>query len=97
MKPLAKGTAAVVLWFCLTCPPVVLADDPPPADNCQEAVTLLKAQNGKLSADLRRIQREIAALRADMNKPGLSEALGGIGFILGIFGTAAFVAARRKS
>ncbi len=97
MKPLTKGTAAVVLWFCLTCPPGVLADDPPPADSCREAVELLKAQNGKLSADLRRIQREIAALRADMDKPGIRDAMGGIGFILGIFGAAAFVASRRKS
>jgi len=97
MKPLAKGAAVIILFFCLAVPSGALADDSPSEDSCQEAVSLLKAQNDRLSGDLRRIQREIAALRADMDKPGLRDALGGIGFILGIFGTAAFVSSRRKA
>lgn len=97
MTPFAKQVAAVMLWILLATPQNMLADEPPPVDSCQEAVTLLKSQNSKLSADLRRIQREIAALRADMDKPGLRDALGGIGFILGVFGAAAFVASRRKT
>ncbi|TYO99187.1 hypothetical protein EDC39_10329 [Geothermobacter ehrlichii] len=63
---------------------------------CSEAVAKIDAQNSKLSRDLRRIQREIAALRADLDKPGMQEIFGGIGYIFGLFGVAFFVAARRK-
>jgi hypothetical protein len=45
---------------------------------------------------MRRIQRELAALRADINQPGLKEVLAGIGYIFGLFGTGAFVASRRR-
>jgi hypothetical protein len=39
---------------------------------------------------------EIAALRADLEKPGIKDVFAGIGYIFGLFGAAAFVAARRK-
>ncbi|MFH1923515.1 MAG: hypothetical protein ABIP48_26950, partial [Planctomycetota bacterium] len=68
----------------------------PSEESSQEVVTLLKEQNSKLSNDLRRIQREIAALRADLDKPGIKDVFAGIGYIFGLFGVAAFVAARRK-
>ncbi|MBU1055642.1 MAG: hypothetical protein KKC46_17730 [Proteobacteria bacterium] len=61
-----------------------------------DVVQLLKEQNSKLSSELRRIQREIAALRADLDKPGLKDVFSGIGYIFGLFGTAAFVASRKK-
>ncbi|MBU4010518.1 MAG: hypothetical protein KJ882_07105, partial [Proteobacteria bacterium] len=61
-----------------------------------DVVQLLKEQNSKMSAELRRIQREIAALRADLDKPGLKDVFSGIGYIFGLFGTAAFVASRKK-
>jgi nickel transport protein len=67
-----------------------------PEGNATEIIQLLKEQNSNLSRDLRRIQREIAALRADLDKPGLKEVFAGIGYIFGLFGVAAFVAARRK-
>jgi hypothetical protein len=67
-----------------------------PAEGTQAVIALLKEQNSKLSGDLRRIQREIAALRADLNEPGMENIFSGIGYILGLFGTAAFVAARRR-
>ena len=68
----------------------------PPEESTHEIVVLLKEQNSKLSKDLRRIQREIAALRADIDTPGIRDVFAGIGYIFGLFGTAAFVAARRK-
>ena len=68
----------------------------PPEESTQEIVALLKEQNSKLSNDLRRIQREIAALRADLDKPGIKDVFAGIGYIFGLFGVAAFVASRRK-
>jgi nickel transport protein len=67
-----------------------------PADNPQEVVKLLKEHNRELSRDLRRIQREIAALRADLGGPGIKDVFAGIGYIFGLFGVAAFVAARRR-
>jgi hypothetical protein len=63
----------------------------------QEVIALLKEQNSSLSSDLRRIHREIAALRADLEKPGMRDIFAGIGYIAGLFGMAAFVAARRRS
>ncbi len=71
------------------------AQDPVSTDT-QAVISLLKEQNGKLSGDLRRIQREIAALREDLGKPGLEDVFAGIGYIFGLFGVAAYVASRRK-
>ncbi len=94
MKYLRNGLVLIVLWGGLAVPGL-LADEPP-VQNCQEIIALLKEQNSKLSGDLRRIQREIAALRADLSKPGIDDVFSGIGYILGLFGTAAFVASRRR-
>ena len=67
-----------------------------PDESPQAVVALLKEQNRNLSEDLRRIQREIASLRADLGKPGVKDVFAGIGYIFGLFGVAAFFAARRK-
>jgi hypothetical protein len=69
----------------------------PPNETAGEVIALLEAQNSELSRDLRRIHREIAALRADLEKPGMRDVFAGIGYIIGLFGMAAFVAARRWS
>ena len=66
------------------------------AGDVQEIITLLQEQNNKLSGEIRRIHREIAALRADMDKPGAKDIFGGIGYILGLCGAAALAAARRR-
>ncbi len=63
---------------------------------CADVAARIEAQNKKLSRDLRRIQREIAALRADLAEPGMQEIFGGIGYIFGLFGVAFYVAARRR-
>ena len=96
MKYFGRKIGMIILWGCLILLPNSLLADSPSADSCQEIVTQLDAQNKKLSGDLRRIQREIAALRADLDKPGLDDIFSGIGYILGLFGTAAFVASRRR-
>ncbi|MBI5549970.1 MAG: hypothetical protein HY911_00580 [Desulfobacterales bacterium] len=96
MKVGSKWLAAGCVWVCLLGAPGALMAQDPPGGSCPEIVTLLKEENGKLSGELRRIQREIAALRADLEKPGLPEIFAGIGYILGLFGTAAFVASRRR-
>jgi nickel transport protein len=63
----------------------------------QEVMSLLQEQNNKLSVEIRRIHRELAALRADLDKPDVKDIFGGIGYILGLCGAAALVAARRKN
>lgn len=75
------------------------ANEPGPAQvsrpgDCAEAVSLLKAQEAKMSRELRRVQREVAALRQQLSEPGMREILSGIGYILGLFGVAFFVSAR---
>ena len=96
MSYFGRVTATMVFLSWLILLPDPLPADSPSEDYCQEVTTQLKAQNKKLSGDLRRIQREIAALRADLDKPGLDDIFSGIGYILGLFGTAAFVASRRR-
>jgi hypothetical protein len=61
-----------------------------------EAAAAAVARDPQMAEELRRIHREIAALRADLAQPGLQEVFSGLGYILGLFGVAAFVAARRK-
>lgn len=64
--------------------------------DCQELMTQIDEQNRKLSQELRQIKRELATLNQNLDKPGAKEAMAGIGYILGLFGTAALVAARRR-
>ena len=96
MTKIQKGFVMSLLCLCLAGLPGPLRAQDLPEENATEIIQLLKEQNSNLSRDLRRIQREIAALRADLDKPGLKEVFAGIGYIFGLFGVAAFVAARRK-
>jgi hypothetical protein len=86
----------IVLWLLMTGLPGSLPAQTPAEERSQEIVALLNEQNSRLSSDLRHIQREIAALRADLDKPGFKDIFAGIGYIFGLFGVAAFVASRRK-
>jgi nickel transport protein len=76
--------------------PVSLCAQDAPIDNPQDAIAQIKEQNARLSNELRRIHREIAALRVDLDKPDIKDIVGGIGYILGLCGAAALVAARRR-
>jgi len=91
-----RGLMVGVLCLFLAGSPSLLLAQTPPDESSREVITLLKEQNSKLSSDLRRIQREIAALRADLEKPGIKDVFAGIGYIFGVFGAAAFVASRRR-
>ena len=67
MKFSTQCLVTVALWGFSLMAPACLVAESPPAGGCEEAVALLKSQNDKLTGDLRRIQREIAALRADLD------------------------------
>ncbi len=56
----------------------------------------LHEQQQQMAGELRAIKREIAALKTAMNEPHLKDILGGIGYILGLFGIAFYVHARRR-
>jgi hypothetical protein len=96
MTTIQKSLSMGVLCFVLAGLPGSLFAQSPPEENSQAVIALLKEQHNQLSGDLRRIHREIAALRADINQPGIKDVFAGIGYILGLFGVAGFVAARRK-
>jgi hypothetical protein len=96
MKTLSKIFIICLMGLFLLVLPGGLWAQNPPEENNQEIVTLLREQNSKLSNEIRRIHREIAALRADLYKPDVKDVFGGIGYILGLCGVAALVAARRN-
>ncbi|MFO7716569.1 hypothetical protein [Desulfosarcina sp.] len=97
MTIIKSGLAIGIGLLLMTILPGVGWAQASPDESPQTVVALLKEQNGKLSGDLRRIQREIASLRADLDKPGIRDVFAGIGYIFGLFGVAAYVASRRKA
>ncbi|MHB1397793.1 MAG: hypothetical protein ACYDAI_00435 [Trichloromonadaceae bacterium] len=90
---LRKFLPGLLLAWWLSAPFPALAVD----QRLEEAAVTSVATDPQLAAELRRIHREIAALRADLAQPGIKEVFSGLGYILGLFGVAAFVAARRKA
>lgn len=77
-------------------PPAQMAAAGEQPGACQALMTQIDEQNRLLSQELRQIKRELAALNQNLEKPGIKEVMAGIGTILGLFGVAAFVAARRR-
>uniref|UniRef100_A0A831ZZJ2 Uncharacterized protein n=1 Tax=Desulfacinum infernum TaxID=35837 RepID=A0A831ZZJ2_9BACT len=64
-----------------------------------EAVRILEAmqsQQREMAQELRAVKREIAALKVALNEPGFKDIVGGIGYILGFFGIAFYLHARRR-
>lgn len=86
-----------VVLFLAILPGAAWAQEEATGADSQAVITLLKEQNTKISCDLRRIHRELAALRADMKAPGIKDVAAGIGYIFGLFGVAAYVASRKKN
>ena len=96
MTTLRRGLMIAVTGLLLVLTPGAGWTQDAPGTDTQSVAELLKEQNRKMSGDLRRIQREIAALRAELEKPGFKDVFAGIGYIFGLFGVAAYVASRRK-
>lgn len=63
---------------------------------CPEIVALLAEQDQKNSREFRQIKRDIAALAQQVAEPGMREIFGGVGYIFGLVGIAAYVASRNK-
>ncbi len=88
----------LLFFFCLLPlgSPKALSAVSPERPVMQEVTAQLQEHTRELSRDLRMVRREIAALRADLNQPGIKEVFAGVGYIFGLFGVAAFAAARRR-
>jgi len=63
----------------------------------EKVIALLQEQDKKNSQEFRQLKREIAALGQQLENPGISEIIGGIGYIFGLFGVAAYVMSRKKN
>ena len=71
---------------------------PPPSQvmDCPSLAAQVVEDNRRLREELRQVKRELALLNQNLDKPGMREIITGIGFILGLFGAAALVGARRQ-
>lgn len=65
-------------------------------ESCDELLTTFEEHQTQMERELRRLHREVAALRQELEDPGVEEIFSGIGYILGLFGVAFFVAGRRE-
>lgn len=100
-------SAVLVCFFFLSLGAATGVASDPPAENtrpsaveegsCGQLAVLLEAQNQELTRDLRRLHREVAALREELAQPGLKEAFSGIGYILGLFGVAFFFMGKNRN
>lgn len=84
------------------CLPAVIAaaEEPAPSPaqrlDCPALASQVSEENRHLREELRQVKRELALLNQNLEKPGAREIIAGIGFILGLFGAAALVSARRQ-
>ncbi len=88
------------LLFVLFCCGVLLlapvaAEEPAGEQNAR--LQTLQDENRTLQRQVRRLEHQVAALRDELNTPGASQVIGGIGYIVGLFGVAIWVAARKKT
>ena len=69
------------------------------ADTVASTATVIQLQqeNAALHRQVRRLESQSAALREELNSPGSAQIIGGIGYIVGLFGIAGWFAARNKS
>ncbi|SMC23904.1 hypothetical protein SAMN02746041_01851 [Desulfacinum hydrothermale DSM 13146] len=63
----------------------------------REVLAALEAQRREMNQELRQIKRELARLRASRDRVSLHDVVSGVGYIVGLFGVAAFVASRKNA
>lgn len=90
MVALATCLPAVVVFAEEAAPP------PPQVMDCPSLAAQVVEDNRRLREELRQVKRELALLNQNLEKPGMREIIAGIGSILGLFGAAALMSARRR-
>ncbi|MDY6849087.1 MAG: hypothetical protein AB7F20_00315 [Geoalkalibacter sp.] len=65
-------------------------------ETCDQLLTSFEEHHAQMERELRRLHREIAMLRQEFENPGMEDIFSGIGYILGLFGVAFFVAGHRE-
>lgn len=69
------------------------------AQQIEESPTVaqLQQENSLLQRKVKRLENQVTAMRDEMNSPDISQIFGGIGYIVGIFGVAGWVAVRQSA
>ncbi|KIH76313.1 nickel transport protein [Geoalkalibacter ferrihydriticus] len=93
---LLSGTLTPLSAKAATALPEEAAVSAPQENSCGEVLVLLRQQNQDLARDMRRLHRELAALRHELEQPGLKEIFSGIGYIFGLCGVAFFFLGRKS-
>lgn len=88
------GIVLLMVGLILTVKSPAIAGDADSAQSCVQTVEMLRSQKKEMSREFRQIKRELALVKETIGKPGISEILGGIGFILGLFGVSYYWHAR---
>ena len=68
-----------------------------PQVSSAEALLMLQQENTALQGQVRRLEHQVAALRDELNSPDPTQIIGGVGYIVGLFGVAAWLASRKKN
>ena len=63
---------------------------------CGEVLARVKKLDKKMSRELRQIKRDLVVMRQAGEETSFKDVVGGVGYILGLFGAAAFVASRKE-
>jgi len=72
------------------------AVEPENSLDCREVITLLRRQQSLVTRETGQLKRELAALRQDISKPGITEVVAGIGYIFGLAGVGLYVQSRKR-
>ena len=88
VKSFAVASGTVLLLSCLVSPGIVRASSGSGA--------ALQQENQQLQRKVRHLEAQVVAMREELNRPHASQVIGGIGYIVGIFGGVAWYAAGRK-
>jgi len=61
------------------------------AASCVEALARQDARLQTMQQDLHHLRRDMTLLQRDLSRPGLTEIIGGFGYIIGLFGLMAWL------
>lgn len=77
-------------WFCS---PLYAVEQ----QTAETPLVALQQENAALQRKVHRLERQADALRQELNAPDATQVIGGIGYIVGLFGVASWFVARKKT